>query len=481
VAVARPVSGTVSCEAIDAYIAGQMQRLKIPGLALAIVEGNRITYQRGYGRAHPEGAAPTPQTPFVLGSTTKSFTALAVMQLVEVGKVELDAPVQRYLPWFRVADPQASARMTVRHLLNQTSGMSALVGTASLGDPLAQTDMDASLDALERHARTLSTLKLSRPLGTTFQYCNLNYNLLGLIVESASGQPYAEYVKDHILDPLDMRHTFTSRAVAQRLGLAMGHRYWFGIPRATPHLPLPGSALPAWGLISTAEDMAHYLIAHLNGGRYDAAQVLSGAGIAELQRGVAEQIVLGAPVEAYGMGWFVKQLAGTTFVSHGGNVPDFSSFMGLLPEPKKGVVLLINADHGFPFILTEVGEGVAALLAGAPPPPIQLGFLPWIFRAAPLIPLLQIVGIGGAVRLLRRWQRNPLLRPAGGRVWVWHILLPLIPNFALAAGLISLRSTGLLRFLDLYMPDLAWISRIGGGLAAVWGFLALMLVSGRRR
>ncbi len=83
---------------------------------------------RGFGRARPGGEAPTPQTPFFIGSLTKSFTALAVMQLVEAGKVELDAPVQRYLPWFRVADPQASAQMTVRHLLNQTSGLPVLPG-----------------------------------------------------------------------------------------------------------------------------------------------------------------------------------------------------------------------------------------------------------------------------------------------------------------------------------------------------------------
>lgn len=480
-AVVQPVSGTISYQAIDAYIAEQMLRLRIPGLALAIVEGDRIAYQRGYGRAHPGGEPPTPQTPFVLGSTTKSLTALAVMQLVEAGRVELDAPVQRYLPWFRVADPQASARMTVRHLMNQTSGMSALVGTASLGDPLAQTDIDESLEPLERHARTLSTLKLSRPLGAAFQYCNLNYNLLGLIIEAASEQPYAPYIKEHILDPLKMHHTYTSRAVAKEHGLAMGHRYWFGIPRATPHLPYPGSALPAGGLISTSEDMAHYVIAQLNGGRYGAAQVLSSAGIDELHRGVAEQLVMGSPVEAYGMGWFVKQLGGTTLVSHGGNVPDFSSFMALLPEQRKGVVLLTNADHGFPFILTEVGEGVAALLAGQQPPPIQLGFLPWIFRAAPLIPLLQVASIGAGLRLLRRWQRNPLLRPSGGRVWVRHILPPLIPNLALTAGLLSLRSTGLLRFLDLYMPDLAWVSKLGGGLAAVWGCISLALVFRRTR
>ena len=104
-------------EEIDAHIERQMERLNMPGVALAIVEGDKVVYLRGFGRARPGGEAPTPQTPFIIGSLTKSFTALAVMQLAEDGKVELDDPVQRYLPWFRVADPLASARITVRHLL----------------------------------------------------------------------------------------------------------------------------------------------------------------------------------------------------------------------------------------------------------------------------------------------------------------------------------------------------------------------------
>ncbi len=119
---------------------------------------------------------------------------------------------------------------------------------------------------------------------------------------------------------------------------------------------------------------------------------------------------------AYGMGWFVNQVGGTTLVSHGGNVPEFSSFLGLLPEQKKGLVLLVNADHGLPFILMEVGEGLAAVLAGQQPPPIRLGFIPWAMRALPLLPLLQIAGIAATVRLLRRWRREPELRPSRGRL-----------------------------------------------------------------
>jgi CubicO group peptidase (beta-lactamase class C family) len=110
--------------AIDTYVSLQMQDAGIPGLALGIVHGNQVVHLRGFGVADPNGRVVTPQTPFIIGSTSKSFTALAAMQLVEAGKIDLDTPVQHYIPWFRVADLTASAQITVRHLLNQTSGFS---------------------------------------------------------------------------------------------------------------------------------------------------------------------------------------------------------------------------------------------------------------------------------------------------------------------------------------------------------------------
>jgi CubicO group peptidase (beta-lactamase class C family) len=97
--------------------------LELPRLAVSVVQGTQITHAHGFGVADQNGRAVTPQTPFVLGSVSKAFTALAVMQLVEAGLVDLDAPVQHYIPSFHLADPLASAQITVRHLLNQTSGI----------------------------------------------------------------------------------------------------------------------------------------------------------------------------------------------------------------------------------------------------------------------------------------------------------------------------------------------------------------------
>lgn len=284
----------VSYAAIDAYVEEKMRRLNMPGVSLAIVEGGQIVHQRGFGQARPGGEAPTSQTPFLIGSLTKSFTALAVLQLVEAGKIDLDAPVQRYLPWFRVADPQSSAAMTVRHLLNQTSGLP----TSSGEIPLA--DFDDSLGATERQMRALSALALARPVGSAFEYSNANYSLLGLIIEAASGEPYAEYIQKHIFTPLEMNHTYSSHARAKQNGLAVGHQYWFAIPFAVPDMPVPHGSLPAGLLISSTEDLARYLIALLNGGRCGADQILSPAGIAELHHGVAGIRAMGLELGQYG-------------------------------------------------------------------------------------------------------------------------------------------------------------------------------------
>jgi CubicO group peptidase (beta-lactamase class C family) len=464
-----------SYDAVDSYIETQMRRLRIPGVALAIVEGDRIVHLRGFGRARPSGAAPTPSTPFVLGSTTKSITALAVMQLVEGGMVDLDSPVRRYLPWFRVADSETSTRMTIRHLLNQTSGLPMVAGMVNLAN------LDDRPDAVERQARALAHCRLAHPPGAVFEYSNLNYNVLGLVVEACSGETYPDYVRRHIFEPLAMHHSHTSQADARRDGLAVGHRYWFAHPVAVPDLPLARGSMPSGQLISTSEDMAHYLIAHLNEGRFREARVLSADGIDQMHRGAAQQRVMGREVTAYGMGWFISRIGSTRLVSHGGNVPDFSSYLGLIPEQKKGVVLLLNADHyGLPFILMEVGDRVAALLAGQQPQPIRLGFVPWAMRALPVLPLLQVADVVLTMRRLSRRHRPSAPVVRGRPSLARQLLFPLIPHLSLAAGFGYLRSTGFIRYLDLYNPDVAWIVRFSGRLAAVWAVVRSAFVLAAR-
>jgi CubicO group peptidase (beta-lactamase class C family) len=462
----KPPRKVTSYTTIDDYVKEQCRRLKIPGASMAIIAGNKIVHYYGYGQTRPGGEPPSPQTPFFIGSLTKSFTALAVVQLIEAGKIELDAPVQRYLPWFRVSDPRASASMTVRHLLNQTSGLSTGAGSIIL------TDLDDSPGANERQIRSLSRLKLNNPVGVKCEYSNLNYNILGLIVEIVSGETYAKYINKHILNPLEMTHSYTSKEDAKQNGLAMGYRHWFSLPFPASNLQIPQGSLPSGQLISSAEDMAHYLIAHLNGGHYGEVQILSAEGIEEMHRGAVDFIMMGVSSGRYGMGWFDIDLGQTKTYSHSGNVPDFSAFMALLPEQGKGVILLFNADpYGLPPITEEVGMGLTALLAGRQPDSIKLGFIPWIMRLLPLIPILQVVDVITTLRRLHKWDQNPQSCPRRGSLWSRHILLPLLPNLSLAGSLGYLLISRLFGFIQLFMPDVAVITMICGGFAGIWALL----------
>ena len=280
---------------IERFVQGEMAAQRIPGLALGIVEGDRIAHTRSFGKADDSGREVTPQTPFIIGSVSKSFTALAVMQLVEANRIELAAPVQRYLPWFRVADEKASAEITVRHLLNHTSGLSTKTGRTFQGDG------DTSDTALEQAVRKLNSAALTAPVGSKHQYSTINYSILGLIVQTVAGQSYERYVQTRILDPLQMRNSYTSEAAAQPQGLATGHNYRFGRPRAAD-LPYNRGLVPAGYLISSAEEMTHYLLSQLNGGRYDDTSVLSPDGVSELHRPAVQTPEADT---SYGMGWFI--------------------------------------------------------------------------------------------------------------------------------------------------------------------------------
>jgi len=463
-ATEKPVIDDDPYEEIVDYIEAQIRRLKIPGASLAIVEEDRIVHLRGFGKARPSGEAPIAQTPFFIGSLTKSFTALAVMQLVEAWKVDLDAPIQRYLPWFRVSDPHASAQMTVRHLLSQTSGLPMNLGMANLAN------LDSRPDAAERQMRALSTFKLTRPVGSRFEYTNANYNLLGLIIEIASGESYSDYVQRHIFDPLGMSHSYTSQSEAKQNGLAMGHRYWFGHPIPTANLSIPPASLPSGQLISSAEDMAHYLITQLNGGRYGIAQILSPAGIDEMHRPAAEINEMGMFLGYYGMGWISQGTGKKRIVSHSGIVPDFGAFMALVPEQRKGFVLLFNANHAMTKLtFDEMGMDVARQLAGEISVPPRYNEVIWAMRSLLLIPVIQVITIAGTLRQLRRWRMEPEACPKREHMWGRHILFPLIPHFSIALTLIPMLRK-MRGFIQLFMPDFSWIAIICGSISLVWSF-----------
>lgn len=372
---------------IDAFIRDQVQRHGLPGLALAVVEGEQLVHLGGYGKADQSGRAVTPQTPFVLASASKPLTALAIMQLVEVGKLELDAPVQRYIPTFRVADPAASQQITVRHLLQHTSG---------IPEAGCQSNRFGS-KTLAEFVVALQTIELQAPVGTRHFYCSGNYNILGYLIEQVSGQSYAAYMQDHVFTPLAMRHSFTDEQAAQQAGLAQGYHWLFGMPLPADY-PYEPAQMPSGFLIASAEDMAHFLLAQLNGGRFGDRAILSPEGMAALQ---APGVPIGDGQRTYGLGWQTKALGGVPVITHSGDHPNVHTLVFIEPTSRRGAVLLINSQNmmaqfgAFP----AIEAGLARLLAGQEPTAAATLPLPTLY--------LIIDGVLGALLALALW---PLLR-----------------------------------------------------------------------
>ncbi len=358
--VVPPVAATSQADAqlfsaIDADLRDQMRQIGLPGMSLGIVRGGEIAHLQGFGDADDAGRAVTPQTPFAIGSMTKSFTALAVMQLVEARRVDLDAPVQRYLPRFQLTDPDASGRITVRHLLNQTSGIPAT--SSYMGHP------DDSPAALQDAVSSFRSMTLDRPPGGSFEYANANFTILGLLIATVSGQTYEQYLADHVLTPLGMSNSYMSVTQARQHGLATEHRYWFGRPFPGGGLPYNRATTPAGLISSDATDMSRYLLVQLGAGRYPGGQVLSPGGIAALHQGVAD---LGGG-DAYAMGW-VDSVGqdGQRFSWHNGDTQGSQSYMAVLPATGWGMVLLTNGSNDLrPTDVDAIAHRVLAGFSGS--------------------------------------------------------------------------------------------------------------------
>ncbi len=470
--LAQTPADKIDVKAIDTYIVEKMRMPRIPGLALAIVKDDQIVYLKGYGQANPYGQPVTPQTSFIIGSATKAFTALAVMQLVEAGKVRLDAPVQRYIPWFRVADPVASAKITVRQLLNQTSGL------PMIREPQFWTALDDQ--ALQRTVRFLHTAKLDFPPGQSFGYSNANYETLGLIVQKVSGQLYEDYVKQYIFSPLDMRNSFVSQEEASQHEMASGYRWWYGIPFSVT-FPYNRSELPAGYIFSCAEDMAHFLIAQMNHGIYQDASILSPEGV---------RLTHTVPVpDTYGMGWESFEMDGHHLINHDGGTPNFQSSVFFDPDERIGVFVAANimcaldafsSPHGSTALDGTTVRGMAHhilnIVANRPPPKRGIGIRNLYILFDIVILASTILLIISLRRVPRRYQKLKQHGIPTRADFIRRISLISVLHFTWPLLILYLLMNVLLwKVLTMFQPDLIYWMEIVAVIVFVKGLFELVL------
>jgi len=311
-----------SAEQVDAYIQKGMRELKIPGAAVALIEDGRITHMTGFGYLDSTGAPITAQTPFQLGSVSKSFSALVVLQLAQEGKLDLDSPVIKYLPYFRTHDKSASDKITVRQLLNHRSGITTLDGNRN------QTTSYRGSDAAERAVRKLKRARLFAVPGSRFQYSNANYAILSDLIEKVEQTPFEQVLEARIFSKIGMRNTIVQHPGKPVSQPAAGHTQWFGHTVKRDFIAGRMMMGPG-GVTASAEDLATYLIAVTE----NDPRIIPTA--------LADVITNGSELP-YEFGWEFQTMLGQRVIFHGGLNPGFWTMVKYKPETRQGALVLTN-------------------------------------------------------------------------------------------------------------------------------------------
>jgi CubicO group peptidase (beta-lactamase class C family) len=318
---------------LDPILSSGMARWHIPGAVFLLVKDSRVFFAKGYGYSDlAKAAAVDPdKTVFRVGSVSKLFTATAVLQLAERGQVDLHTDVNRYLKTFQV-DENFPAPVTLANLLTHTGGFDDRAIGIAARSPGGQMPLGEYL--------AHSMPPRVRPPGEMYNYSSHGMALAGYIVETVSGQPFADYVEKNILGPLEMRRSSFLLTGVPPGEIARGYAKLNGTVTSVPYDFF--NIGPAVGLNSTASDMAHFMIANLEGGVFDGHRLLSEQTLAEMHR---EQYTDDPALPGRTYGFYEKYRNGWRTIGHGGNIRGFGSLLLLVPEARLGVFISTNLDE----------------------------------------------------------------------------------------------------------------------------------------
>jgi CubicO group peptidase (beta-lactamase class C family) len=330
----------MALDKLEAYIEDERTRFEVQGVAVAVVQGDDVLLDAGFGMADAEsGRAMTNDTVLAIGSSTKAFTSTAIGALVDEGKLEWDTPVREYLPGFRMYDPVATEHLTVRDMLSHRSGLPRHDLFWYSNEKLTRAEVVARLRFLQP----------SKSFREVWQYNNLMYLTAGHLIDVLTGETWEEAVQRRILDKLGMSLTsFTFDSARASGKLATPYAKIDDEVRAVPHRSLD-LAGPAGSINSTVGDMAKWLQCNVNGGARGGVEVISAPNLKKIHQ--PSMVMPEGPSlweETYGggyaMGWFLENYRGVKVVHHGGNVDGFTALMAFAPKEKIGVAVLANMN-----------------------------------------------------------------------------------------------------------------------------------------
>lgn len=336
---------------VTEWIQKGMNKGDIPGMSVIVVKNNETLYQRGFGYENYEKKVPvTIETAFELGSTSKGFTALSILQLEEQGLLQLKDPVSKYLPWFNVRykgihkgeEIDRNVEITIGQLLHHTSGIPF--------QTIENIPKSVDDDALEKTVKTLSGIKLDSYPGEKFSYATINYDVLGLVVEKVTGISFEEYIKTHVLMPLGMNKTYLDRSNVKHMATG----YKLGFMRPIPYdAPRYRGNTPAGYVITNSTDLEKWLKLQL-GGTDNTAQF---ANLIEKSH-IPDRTVPAIDGASYASGWYSYQY-GKGELAHEGQNPNFSSYLIVSLEDDLAIGVLANINSSY---VTQIGKGILSIM-----------------------------------------------------------------------------------------------------------------------
>jgi CubicO group peptidase (beta-lactamase class C family) len=322
-------------EKINEVIAAEMERLRVPGVAVGIYYKGQ-EYTAGFGVTNVDYPLPVEvDTLFQIGSTTKTFTATTAMRLVEQGKLDLLTPLVSYLPDLKLSTDDITAKVTLRDLFTHTGGW--------VGDVFD--DFGPGDDAVGKYVAQMNKLQQLTPLGKIWSYNNAGFTLAGRVIEAVTGQTYEQAVRELVLDPLDMDHSFFFASEVMTYSFAVGHETPKDeAPKVARPWALPRSVTPAGALVSTVKDQLKYARFHLGDGTGpDGTRLLKPETVARMQKPLAKA---GSIADEVGISWLIRNYGDKKTVGHGGTTNGQLSAFQMVPEEDFAITVLTNSTSG---------------------------------------------------------------------------------------------------------------------------------------
>lgn len=326
-------SGDPAFRRVCATVEEQMKKQHVPGMALGIFHKGK-EHLAGLGVTSVEAGVPVdPDTLFQIGSITKTFLAQAAVMLAEAGKLDLDVPIRRYLPEFKLKDNAVAAKVTMRHLLTHTGGW--------FGDYF--NDFGSGDDALPRMVAEVGRLPQITPFGKIWSYNNAGFYVAGRVLEKVSGKAFEKLIHELIFTPLGMDNSFFFAEDAISRRFAVGHKVVKGKVKVARPWAIGRAAHPAGGIVCSARDLMKFARFHMGDGRVvGGKRLLSSNGMKALHT----PLLHATGAKSVALSWFVAPLGKTSIISHGGGTNGQQTLLSVVPQEKYASIIFANGSRG---------------------------------------------------------------------------------------------------------------------------------------